>query len=90
TTLDEEQRECVNTIQASSRSLLALVEEVLDISAIEAGKLRVVAEDFSLDDVVQSIGLILMPQARLKRLDYQVKVAAGVPRLLRGDLGHLR
>ena len=90
TTLDEEQRECVNTIQASSRSLLALVEEVLDISAIEAGKLRVVAEDFSLDDVVQSIGLILMPQARLKHLDYQVKVAAGVPRLLRGDLGHLR
>ena len=90
TTLDEEQRECVNTIQASSRSLLALVEEVLDISAIEAGKLRVVAEDFSLDDVVQSIGLILMPQARLKHLDYQVKLAAGVPRLLRGDLGHLR
>ena len=39
TKLDEEQRECVNTIQASSRSLLALVEEVLDISAIEAGKL---------------------------------------------------
>ncbi|MGH8043150.1 MAG: response regulator, partial [Stenotrophomonas sp.] len=90
TTLDDEQRECVNTIQASSRSLLTLVEEVLDISAIEAGKLRVVAEDFSLDDVVQSIGLILLPQARLKRLDYQVKVAAGVPKLLRGDLGHLR
>jgi two-component system sensor histidine kinase RpfC len=90
TQLDDEQRECVNTIQASSRSLLTLVEEVLDISAIEAGKLRVVAEDFSLDDVVQSIGLILLPQARLKRLDYQVKVAAGVPKLLRGDLGHLR
>ncbi|HCT25969.1 MAG TPA: hypothetical protein DIW85_07100, partial [Stenotrophomonas sp.] len=38
TRLDDEQRECLNTIQASSRSLLALVEEVLDISAIEAGK----------------------------------------------------
>jgi hypothetical protein len=43
TRLDDEQRECLNTIQASARSLLALVEEVLDISAIEAGKLRVVA-----------------------------------------------
>ncbi|WP_306283454.1 sensor histidine kinase, partial [Pseudomonas aeruginosa] len=59
TRLDDEQRECLNTIQASSRSLLALVEEVLDISAIEAGKLRVVAEDFAVADVIQAIGLIL-------------------------------
>lgn len=90
TQLDEEQRECVNTIQASSRSLLTLVEEVLDISAIEAGKLRVVEEDFALADVIQSMGLILMPQARVKRLDYVVKVDEAVPLLLRGDLGHLR
>ena len=40
TRLDTEQRECLNTIQASTRSLLALVEDVLDISAIEAGKLQ--------------------------------------------------
>jgi len=90
TKLDEEQRECVNTIQASSRSLLALVEEVLDISAIEAGKLRVNAEDFALADVIQAIGLILLPQAKGKRLDYRVKVAETVPPLLRGDVGHLR
>ena len=90
TQLDDEQRECVNTIQASSRSLLTLVEEVLDISAIEAGKLRVVAEDFALEEVIQSLGLILLPQARLKGLEYQVKVADGVPAQLRGDLGHLR
>lgn len=37
TRLDAEQKECLNTIQASARSLLSLVEEVLDISAIEAG-----------------------------------------------------
>jgi len=90
TRLDDEQRECLNTIQASSRSLLALVEEVLDISAIEAGKLRVVAEDFVLADVVQAIGLILLPQAKAKHLDYRVKVAANVPATLRGDVGHLR
>ena len=39
TRLDEEQRECVNTIRASTQSLLALVQDVLVISAIEAGKL---------------------------------------------------
>ncbi|MBD8642964.1 response regulator [Stenotrophomonas sp. CFBP 13724] len=90
TELDEEQRECLNTIQASSRSLLALVEEVLDISAIEAGKLRVVAEDFALGDVVQAIGLILLPQAKAKRLDYRVRLDEAVPPRLRGDTGHLR
>mgnify|MGYP000860354533 CR=1 FL=1 len=90
TELDDEQRECLSTIQASSRSLLALVEEVLDISAIEAGKLRVVAEDFALADVMQAIGLILLPQARAKRLDYRVRVDETVPPRLRGDTGHLR
>ena len=90
TELDEEQRECLNTIQASSRSLLALVEEVLDISAIEAGKLRVAAEDFALGDVVQAIGLILLPQAKAKRLDYRVRLDEAVPPRLRGDTGHLR
>jgi len=90
TRLDEEQRECLGTIQASARTLLALVEEVLDISAIEAGKLRINAQDFSLAELIQSIGLILAPQARAKRLDYRVFVEAGVPDGLHGDLGHLR
>ncbi|WP_282275943.1 response regulator [Stenotrophomonas sp. PS02297] len=90
TRLDEEQRECLGTIQASARTLLALVEEVLDISAIEAGKLRISAQDFSLAELVQSIGLILGPQARAKRLDYRVFVESGVPDGLHGDVGHLR
>lgn len=90
TRLDEEQRECLGTIQASARTLLALVEEVLDISAIEAGKLRINAQDFSLAELVQSIGLILAPQARAKHLDYRVFVEAGVPDGLHGDVGHLR
>lgn len=90
TRLDDEQRECVSTIQASASSLLALVEEVLDISAIEAGKLRIDARDFSLAELIQSIGLILQPQARAKQLDYRVFVETGVPDGLHGDAGHLR
>ncbi|MCD7097108.1 response regulator [Stenotrophomonas sp. MMGLT7] len=90
TNLDAEQRECVVTIQASSRSLLALVEEVLDISAIEAGKLRVSKQDFSLRELIDAVGLILEPQARAKRLDYLVEVGSDVPDRLRGDPSHLR
>ncbi|WP_238150307.1 ATP-binding protein [Xanthomonas arboricola] len=90
TRLDDEQRECLKTIQASTRSLLALVEEVLDISAIEAGKLRINASDFAVHDTLQAIGLILEPQAKAKGLRYQATIAADVPPRVHGDAGHLQ
>ncbi|WP_454830763.1 ATP-binding protein [Pseudoxanthomonas wuyuanensis] len=90
TRLDSEQRECLSTIQASARSLLGLVEDVLDISAIEAGKLKLNLVDFSPREIVDNIGMILAPQARSKQLNYEVIFAPGVPERLRGDAGHLR
>jgi two-component system, sensor histidine kinase RpfC len=90
TRLDSEQRECLSTIQASTRSLLALVEDVLDISAIEAGKLKLNLVEFSLRELVESIGLILLPQARAKQLRYEAHIDGAVPAKLRGDAGHLR
>ncbi len=90
TRLDSEQRECLNTIQASTRSLLALVEDVLDISVIEAGKLKLSALEFSPRELIQSVGLILQPQARAKQLRYTDAVAADVPDTVRGDLVHVR
>ena len=90
TRLDSEQRECLNTIQASTRSLLSLVEDVLDISAIEAGKLRLDLVEFEPRELVEGIGLILQPQARAKQLRYESRVADEVPQILRGDVVHLR
>ncbi|KOR39517.1 ATPase [Xanthomonas oryzae] len=90
TRLDAEQKECLNTIQASARSLLSLVEEVLDISAIEAGKIRIDRRDFSLRDLIGSVNMILQPQAKTRGLDYGTEVATDVPDLLKGDTGHLR
>ncbi|WP_349810988.1 ATP-binding protein [Xanthomonas dyei] len=90
TRLDAEQKECLNTIQASARSLLSLVEEVLDISAIEAGKIRIDRRDFSLREIIGSVNMILQPQAKGRRLEYGTQVADDVPDLLKGDTGHLR
>ncbi|RNK56747.1 sensor histidine kinase, partial [Xanthomonas vasicola] len=72
------------------RSLLSLVEEVLDISAIEAGKIRIDRRDFSLRDLIGSVNMILQPQAKVRGLDYGTEVATDVPDLLKGDTGHLR
>lgn len=90
TVLDTEQRECLSTIQASTRSMLALVEDVLDISAIEAGKLRLDESEFSPRELVQHVGFIMQPQARTKHLDYAVDIAQDIPHKLRGDARHLR
>ncbi|MCY7353841.1 MAG: response regulator [Lysobacter sp.] len=88
--LDSEQREYINTIQASTRSLLSLVEDVLDISAIEAGKLKLSEENFALQELIDHIGMILLPAARAKQLYYEVEVGSDVPSQLRGDPAHLR
>jgi two-component system sensor histidine kinase RpfC len=90
TRLDAEQRECLNTIQASSRTLLSLVEDVLDISAIEAGKLKLHTVEFSVRELLEHIGAILQPTARNKRIEYVLQVATDVPDRIIGDASHVR
>ena len=90
TRLDAEQRECLNTIQASTRSLLSLVEDVLDISAIEAGKMKLSVAEFSVAELIDGIGMILQPMARAKQLSYEARIDDGVPAMVRGDAGHVR
>jgi two-component system, sensor histidine kinase RpfC len=90
TRLDSEQRGYINTIQASTRSLLALVEDVLDISAIEAGKFKLNNEAFVVRELVDHIGLILSPAARTKGLEYSVHLGSDVPKEVFGDPAHLR
>ncbi len=90
TPLNAEQRECAQIIDASVQSLLSLVDDVLDISAIEAGKLHRSDVDFRVLDVLHGIELILQPLASEKGLDLTVKVDENVPAALTGDRDHLR
>ncbi|MES2859782.1 MAG: ATP-binding protein [Pseudomonadota bacterium] len=85
TRLDEEQRGYLDTIRASTRSLLLLVEDVLDISVIEAGKLKLKLEDFDLRELLDQIDLMLRPVSRAKHLEHVVELAADVPTRLRGN-----
>ena len=90
TKLTTEQRECSEVIQASAKALLALVEDVLDISAIEVGKLKCIESDFRLTDILNGIQLMLQPVATGKGIVFDVRIAGGVPTNLRGDGDHLR
>ena len=90
TRLTNEQRECATVIQTSARSLLVLIEDVLDISAIEAGKLRRTDVDFRLDDLLDSLRVMMQPMAAGKGIVFDIRTAAGTPMHLHGDGNHLR
>ena len=90
TSLQPEQKDYAQTIHASARTLLTLIEDILDISKIEAGKITLETTDFDLHGLVNSIAMMLAPQAHAKGLKFSVLIAPETPFLLRGDPLHLR
>jgi two-component system sensor histidine kinase RpfC len=89
TPLNAEQKDFAKTIHTSARALLTIVEDVLDISKIEAGKVRIEVTDFDLHALINSTATMLAPQARAKDLEFVLHIAPEVPFRLRGDPTHL-
>jgi two-component system sensor histidine kinase RpfC len=90
TALKQEQKDYAQTIHASAQTLLTLIEDILDISKIEAGKVTLETTDFDLHGLVNSIAMMLAPQAHTKGLNFSVHIAPETPFLLRGDPLHVR
>ncbi len=90
TRLSSEQRDYARTIQASARTLLSLIDKVLDLARIEADKIEIEAVDFDLHALVNSTARMLAPQAAAKGLDFQVHINPKTPFLCHGDAQHLR
>ncbi|MEQ9256646.1 MAG: ATP-binding protein, partial [Alphaproteobacteria bacterium] len=90
TRLARDQRDMVSTVNSSGHVLLDLINDILDISKIEAGKFSIYFEDFDLHEVVANVRRILRTQARDKSLFLSARVAADVPWRLRGDPKHLQ
>ncbi|MCX7354720.1 MAG: ATP-binding protein [Alphaproteobacteria bacterium] len=90
TKLDAEQRDMAHTIGSSGRALLSLIDDILDLSKIEARKYAVEVSDFDLHAEVADLLSIMRPQAAGKGLDLRVQFTAHTPHALRGDIRHLR
>lgn len=90
TPLNREQKELAGIIRASADTLLELIDNVLDISRIEAGKLTLSREDFDLHRLVLGLISMLSPQAELKGLRLSAHISPAVEFSLRGDARHLR
>ena len=80
-TLTEEQVNWAETIESSGRDLLTLINDILDLAKIEAGKLDVTPEAVRPADIALKLERAFAPQARGKGLTFQVEVPANIPEL---------
>lgn len=90
TDLSETQETYASAIEYSAESLLKIVNDILDISKFEAGKVKIEEINFDLEDVVAGVKLTLGFQAREKGLLLVSAIQANVPKWVRGDPSRLR
>jgi signal transduction histidine kinase/CheY-like chemotaxis protein/HPt (histidine-containing phosphotransfer) domain-containing protein len=88
--LDEQQKEDLEQMHASGVSLLQLLNDILDLSKVEASRVELEQVDFHLGETVESAMRTVAEMARTKRLDLRHEIAPGVPQALRGDPHRLR
>src|SRR5882757_8778810 len=89
TSLDPTQREYVDIIRGSAQSLLSLINDVLDLSKIEAGRLELECVEFDLRDVVYETVAVMALQSATKGIELIVDILP-IPVRMRGDPGRLR
>jgi protein-histidine pros-kinase len=74
--LNAKQKEYLADVLASGRHLLQLINDVLDLSKVEAGRMQIRCEDFSLEEAVDEVCAVVSPMAAEKRIDIQRGIGA--------------
>jgi len=90
TDLDEDQRQCADTIRNSGEALLEIINDVLDFSKIEADKLVLHVEAFDLEDLIREIFRLLRPSIQGRDLQLLLDYDIFLPENLVGDRGRVR
>jgi signal transduction histidine kinase/ActR/RegA family two-component response regulator len=90
TELNEEQKDYLNTIQLSGQRLLAIINEVLDLSKIEAGAMQLKEAPFSLEKCVQESVAISRPKIGEKKIQLSYQLSPVLPEFVVADAGKVR
>lgn len=90
TNLNVEQRHYARTIREAGQSLLSIINDILDLSILEAGQLRIESSDFDPATVVESVAQLLAPHAHAKGVVLIIHLSPKLPKLATGDEERLR
>ena len=90
TDLNEKQALYVDTVLKSGRSLLSIINDVLDLSKVEAGKLQLEAAAFDISKLAEDVSALMAPRAREKNIQLVLNVSPDIPSLVSGDEGRIR
>jgi PAS domain S-box-containing protein len=85
TELDPRQRDYLEKIRFAGEHLLGIIDDILDISKIEAGRLEIEQLDFALDHVIQTLNTVVAPKAASRELELVYDLDPDLPKVLRGD-----
>ncbi len=90
TRLEKEQKHYVKVAHSSAEALLFLINDILDISKIEAGKLEFDQVDFNIRQVLENFAQSFLIAAKRKGLEFDMEISDQIPACLNGDPGRLR
>ncbi|MGN0427170.1 MAG: response regulator [Agathobacter sp.] len=82
--------EYLNDIKTSSHHLLGLINDILDISKIESGKMEMVNVEYETADLFHDVAQIISNQAKEKGLAFSMNIDPAMPKTLYGDINHMR
>lgn len=90
TSLNQKQRKYIQGIRGSSEGLLELINQILDFSRIESGRIELESTVFQIRALLQEVKAVFMEQAERKGLFYKVEIEENVPDCIEGDSLRLR
>ncbi|GGI33455.1 ATP-binding protein [Bradyrhizobium guangdongense] len=90
TNLDPDQREAVITIRESGDNLQRILNDILDLSKLEAGRFQFEAIDFAPQTLVETVATVVRASAKGRGLDVRVELDPNLPPTLRGDVARIR
>jgi signal transduction histidine kinase/CheY-like chemotaxis protein len=83
--LNKEQIEYAQVIQSSGNGLLTLIDEILDLSKIEAGKMKLEYETVAVSDITEEMRSLFEPMAQQKKLEFKIDIQSGAPAIIETD-----
>jgi signal transduction histidine kinase/CheY-like chemotaxis protein/HPt (histidine-containing phosphotransfer) domain-containing protein len=88
--LTDEQKEHLNLVRDSSHNLLRLIDDILDLSKVEAKKVDVDISECSLGQLLNSVESLMLPKAKIEGLDYKIIEDGGLPAKICTDITRVR